>query len=159
MPIIIDGYNLLRCVEKLDEHGETINDVLLCRLIGKYLKLIRQKGEIVFDGIGPPDKSAFYNIAEPEVVFSGAGIEADAVIENKIKINTAPKRLTVVSSDQRIRKAARARNAISLKSEVFWGEVQKRLRTRKEVTEPTEKYQGLNESETQQWLKFFELDQ
>ncbi len=159
MPLIIDGYNLLRAIQKVDEDSESFSDVGLCQIIGRYLKQIGEKGEIVFDGTGPPDKSRFDNISNLEVFFAGLGSDADTVIEDKIKASTAPKRLTIVSSDRRLRDAARARKAASVKSQVFWDNLQKQLKRKKTIKEPEAKRRGLTESETRQWLKFFDIEQ
>ena len=159
MPVIIDGYNLLRAIQKAEEF-KSISDVQLCYTIGRYLKLIGEKGEIVFDGTGPTDKGRFENINRLEVFFAGLATDADTVIEDKIKINTAPRRLTVVSSDRRLRDAARARKATVVKSQVFWDSLQKQLsRKRMTIKEPAAKREGLSEGEAKQWLKFFGLDQ
>ena len=123
MPIVIDGYNLLWAITKMGEGSEAITDVGLCRVLGAYLKAVKEKGQIVFDGVGPPDKSGFDNIRNLEVVFTGRATDADTVIEDKIRASTAPKRLTIVSSDQRLRKATRARRAVLIKSDMFWVEV------------------------------------
>ena len=155
----IDGHNLLHSVEKDDPDSGPISDVRLCHIIGSYLKLTGQSGEIIFDGIGPPDKSGFEDISNLEVFFAGLGTDTDTVIEDKISLNTAPRRLRVVSSDRRLRKAARARKAISIKSEVFWNNIQKQLSRRKAAKEPTAKRRGLSESETRQWLDIFGIEQ
>ena len=157
--IIIDGYNLLWSIQKVSETAESISDLQLCHIIGRYLKLISGKGEIIFDGTGPRDKSGFDNISNLEVFFAGLGSDADTVIENKITANTAPKRLTVVSSDRRLRDAARARKATAVKSQVFWDNLQKQLGRKRIIKEPPAKRRGLTESETKQWLKFFGLEQ
>jgi len=136
-----------------------VHDVQLCRIIGSYLSLTGQSGEIIFDGTGPPDKSGFDGISNLEVFFAGSGTDADTVIEGKITANSAPKRLTIVSSDRRLRKAARARKATSIKSEVFWNNMQKQLSRRKVAKEPTAKRRGLSESETRQWLDIFGIEQ
>jgi predicted RNA-binding protein with PIN domain len=154
MPIIIDGHNLLHTTHKSEEGSHTLNDVQLCRIVGRYLKLTGQTGEIIFDGTGPPDKSGFDGISNLEVFFAGQDT-ADTVIERKIKANTAPKRLTVVSSDRRLRRAAQARRATAVKSEDFWKDVQKQLKRKRAPKEPKEKRLGLTESETEQWLDFF----
>ena len=156
---IIDGYNLLWSTQKTTEQDEPITDVQLCRVIGRYLKLIGDKGQIVFDGIGPPDKTGFTNINNLEVIFTPRSTDADTVIESKIRISTAPKRLTIVSSDRRIRDAARARKAATIKSEAFWNNLQKQLRRPRPPKEPSAKRQGLSQSETAQWLKFFDIEQ
>ena len=156
---IIDGHNLLHSIHKGDPDSGAISDVGLCRIVGIYLKQIGQSGEIIFDGTGPRDKSGFDNISNLEVFFAGLGTDTDTVIEDKIGANTAPRRLTIVSSDRRLRKAARTRKAISLKSEVFWNNIQKQLSRKKTIKEPTAKRQGLTDGETTQWLEFFGLEQ
>jgi len=156
---IIDGHNLLHSIQKVDESSESISDVQLCRIIGRYLKLISQSGEIIFDGTGPRDKSGFDDISNLEVFFAGLGTDTDTVIEDKIRASTAPKRLTIVSSDRRLRKAARTRKATSLKSEVFWNNIHKQLTRKRPEKEPPAKRQGLTDGETEQWLEFFGLEQ
>ena len=155
----IDGHNLLHSIHKVDEGYGSISDVQLCHIIGSYLKLTGQSGEIIFDGTGPPDKSGFDGISNLEVFFAGLGTDTDTVIEDKIIANSAPRRLKIVSSDRRLRKAARARKATSVKSEVFWNNIQKQLSRKKTAKEPTAKRRGLSESETRQWLEIFGLEQ
>jgi hypothetical protein len=46
-----------------------------------------------------------------------------------------------------------------VKADVFWTDVQKQLSRRKTIKEPSGKRWGLSESETEQWLKFFGLEQ
>jgi hypothetical protein len=58
-----------------------------------------------------------------------------------------------------LRKAARARKAISVKSEVFWNSVQKQLSRKITTKEPAAKRRGLSDGETKQWLEFFGLEQ
>ncbi len=157
MPFIVDGYNLLHFIQKASEDFGAITDVQLCRIISEYLRQISEKGEVIFDGTGPRDKTGFDNINNLEVFFSGLRSDADTVIEDKIKANTAPKRLTIVSSDRRLRDAARKRKATVVKSQVFWDNVQKQLSRKARVKEPREKREGLNEGETEQWLKIFDL--
>ena len=157
--IIIDGHNLLHSIVKIEHESEPISDIQLCWVVSRYLKLIGEKGEIIFDGTGPRDKSRFDNIDKLEVFFAGLGTDADTVIENKIRANTAPKRLSIVSSDRRLRDSARTRKATAIKSEVFWDNLQKQLRRKRTVKEPEAKRFGLSESETKQWLKFFGIEQ
>ena len=83
--IIIDGHNLLHSIHKVEEDSEVISDVGLSRIIGRYLKLTGQKGEIIFDGTGPRDKVVFDRIDGVEILFAGMGTDTDTVIEEKIK--------------------------------------------------------------------------
>jgi len=156
--IIIDGHNLLHAIKK-GEDAQTISETQLCRVISRYLKLTGEKGEIIFDGTGPADKSGFDNISNLEVLFSGRNSDTDTVIEDKIRADTAPKRLAIVSSDRRLRKAAQVRKATAVKSEVFWAGLEKQLSRKRPAEEPAAKREGLSESETRQWLKFFNLEQ
>ncbi len=156
---VIDGYNLLHAILKSEEAPEAIGDLELCRVVSRYLELIGLSGEMIFDGAGPQDKSGFDNVGNLEVLFAGLGADADTVIEDKISASTAPKRLTVVSNDRRLRKAAHMRRCISLKSEAFWNNVQKQLNRKRPAREPAQKRQGLSESETDQWLDFLGFEQ
>jgi len=159
MPVIIDGHNLLWAIQGMGDKYEAITDVRLCHIVGRYLKTIGEQGEIVFDGTGPPDKSRFDNIPNLEVFFAGLGTDADTVIESKIRANTAPKRLTVVSSDRRLISAAGTRRAPVVKAEAFWRTLQSRPGRATKIKEPPSKHIGLTESETEQWFKLFGLDQ
>ncbi|MHC4075808.1 MAG: NYN domain-containing protein [Planctomycetota bacterium] len=159
MPVIIDGYNLLHSIQNVSEGSGSIDDIQMCRIVGQYLGFVGEQGVVVFDGIGPPEKSGFYNIGNLEVIFSGQRSDADTVIEIKIKASTAPKRLRIVSSDRRLRDAARARKATVTKSEQFWYDIQKRLSRKKTKKEPSAKCRGISGSETRQWLKLFGLEQ
>jgi predicted RNA-binding protein with PIN domain len=156
--LIIDGYNLLWAIHKEADHSE-LDDLQLCRLIGQYLKLVRRQGQIIFDGKGPPDKAPFERISNLEVIFSGQTKDADAVIEAKIAADSAPRRLTIISSDQGVRKAARAAKAVSMKSESFYSEMVKVLSRKKPQAEPSEKRLGLDPAQTKQWLKYFNLEE
>lgn len=158
MPYLIDGYNLLRSVQKLEEFA-TLTDVQLCRVVSDFLSSVRDHGHIVFDGVGPQDKSAFWGIPLLEVYFSGPSCEADDIIEEKIADNSAPKSLVVVSSDRRLRDTASRRKAKSVPSEMFWQVLLNQLEKQasRPAPEPTEKRHGLTERETDVWLDIFDL--
>ena len=113
---IIDGHNLLHAILKNDEEFAAISDVELCRAVGEYFRQIGETGEIIFDGTGPPEKTGFENIRALEVYFAGLGTDTDTVIEDKISASSAPKSLTIVSTDRRLRKAAQVRKATSIRS-------------------------------------------
>ncbi|MBN1787889.1 MAG: NYN domain-containing protein [Sedimentisphaerales bacterium] len=155
--MLIDGYNLLRAIENFSEHPEPITDVQLCMVLSRYLLRVKKKGTIVFDGTGPRDKVIFRNIRNLEVIFSGTSHEADDIIEKLILENTAPKRLVVVSSDRRVKAAAKKRRATSISSLDFWEEVIKQLEKKRRKPEPRQKFSGISEFETDLWLKEFGL--
>ena len=159
MPILIDGTNLLWALHEAFDERDVVTEVQLCWMLDRYLASAGEPGEVIFDGAGPTDQSAFGQMAHLEVAFSGFNCDADTVVEEKIKANTAPKRLTVVSSDRRLRKAATARKATALKSDAFWQTVLKELRQgRPARQEPAEKQQGLTPGEAEQWMDLFGLD-
>jgi predicted RNA-binding protein with PIN domain len=157
---IIDGNNLLWAIQEKSEEREIATEVELCRVLGRFFAATAEEGQIVFDGSGPADKSEFNSVDNVEVYFAGFHKDSDSVIEEKVKANTAPRRLTVVSSDRRLRKAAALRKATAIKSEDFWAEVQKELRRRRpQRKEPMEKKEGLTESETDRWMDLFGLEE
>jgi predicted RNA-binding protein with PIN domain len=166
MPVIIDGYNLLWAIQNIED-DPAITDVALCRMLDRYFTLSGGAAEIIFDGPGPPllrdalrqNKSEFDNVKNLIVTFSGRANDCDTVIESRILESTAPKLLTVVSTDRRLREAANARKAISVSSEDFWDEVKKRFSRQKKSKEPPGKRGGLTESETELWLKTFGIEQ
>ncbi len=158
--VIIDGTNLLWAIQELPGEHEVAGEVELCRLLDRYLTLVSDDGQIVFDGAGPADKSQFGVVGRLDVAFSGFKSDADSVVEEKILANTAPRRLTVVSSDRRLRRAAGERKATALKSELFWDQVLKELSRKKPAKkEPEEKRDGLTEGETEQWMDLFGLEE
>jgi len=155
---IVDGNNLLWALHERFEEREIATEIDLCRVLGRYFARMAEDGQVVFDGSGPARRGDFESVTNVEIVFSGFHHDADSVIEEKLKANTAPRRLTVVSSDRRLRKAAAARKATAIKSEDFWEEVQKELRRRKpRKKEPQAKKEGLTEGETEQWMDLFGL--
>ena len=158
MLIIIDGYNLLRFIQKNTDNGEFLTDSKMCGLISHYLKLKKQSGTVVFDGIGPRDKTLLSNIDALEVIFSGTKYEADDIIEELICEYSAPKMLIVVSNDRRIISQAKKKKSTSKNCAEFWDEVIETIKkSAKKNSEPPEKRKGITESETKLWLEEFGL--
>lgn len=159
MPYLIDGYNLLRAVQKYEEFA-ALTDVQMCRVIADFLRCVQDRGHIVFDGIGPPDKRELGGIGGVEVYFSGERYEADDIIEQKILDNTAPKSLVVVSSDNRLRRAAAKRKATAIRADAFWAYMCEQLekQANRPAPEPSEKRNGVTEREADLWLDYFDLD-
>lgn len=158
--VIIDGTNLLWAIHEAPDAHDAMNEIQLCRTLGRYFAMTPETSEVIFDGGGPPDKSAFDAVGPLTVVFSGFHSDADTVIEEKIAASTSPRELTVVSSDRRLRRAAGARNAAAVKSEKFWSQVLNELRRKKPARqEPEEKKDGLTDGETEQWLDLFGLEE
>jgi hypothetical protein len=156
MPFLIDGYNLLRSVQKQLEHPR-FAEAELCMVLREYLRRSRHRGTIIFDGIGPRSKERLQGTGGLQIVFSGHGVEADAVMERLIFENTAPKRLTVVSSDRRIRTAAKHRKCPDVKADDFWHQVCDFVEKPTPAREPQEKRQGIGLAEVDGWMEVFGL--
>lgn len=156
---IIDGSNLLWALHEQSEQREITTEIQLCRTLDRYFAFTGEDGQVVFDGAGPAGRGDFAAMSNLEVIFSGYSTDSDTIIEEKIKASTAPRRLTVVSSDRRLRKAAGERKAVAVKSEEFWEQVQKELRRKRpESREPEAKREGLTAGETEQWMDLFDID-
>ncbi len=158
MPLIVDGYNLLRYIQGSDEEFMGLNEAGLCRFISQYVSQLRERGHVYFDGTGPRDKSELGGLPGVEVYFSGPDREADDLIEQKIEDNTAPRRLVVVSSDRRIATAAKRRKAVAVRSDVFWMGMVSQLESYRPASEPREKRSGISEIETDQWMDCFGIE-
>jgi predicted RNA-binding protein with PIN domain len=122
MRVIIDGYNLLFAVGRLGPRSGKP------ALEGARRWLVQQLGQgatavadvtVVFDGYGRAEAagSSVGGETPPNprvgVVFS-RGESADDVIEELIRAEPAPRRLTVVSDDHRLKQAARRRGCAVL---------------------------------------------
>ena len=161
MPFIIDGHNLLWCIQTAEE-DKSITEVALCRILDSFFRQISPRrviAEIIFDGPGPLNKQEFEAINNLDVTFSGRSCDCDTIIENRILASTAPKQLTIVSTDRRLRGAAEARKANPVKSEDFWDQVKKQLSRPRKSKEPAGKRKGLTQSETELWLREFGIKQ
>lgn len=157
MPLLIDGYNLLRVIQRQEAMAD-LDEAGLVRFLTEYLRRTRDRGQIIFDGIGPPDKTPLGGFTNIEIVFSGSIRDADTIIEEKIQSCSAPRSLSVISSDLRLITAAKRRKAHPIRSELFWDQVCKQLEKEPPRPEPKEKQQGISRAETQQWLNLFDIE-
>jgi len=167
MAILIDGYNLLNSANIVAEGPGKYSLEKSRRSLLRFLVAVVEPSErpgttVVFDGreapLGLPKKSSFQEIT---ILFSEPGTEADDLIEQMIPKYSAPRRLTVVSSDHRIQRAARRRQATAVDSEVWVAQqvAARRLRAlrgRRDSSESREAGEGqLSEREVAQWLVEF----
>jgi hypothetical protein len=157
MPVIIDGHNLLWAVQGIED-DPSITDIGLCRVLDRYFGLVSQNAEIIFDGTGPLNQTEFTAIRNLMVSFSGRASDCDTIIEQRILDSTAPKNLTIVSTDRRLRDAADDARAASVRVEDFWEDVKKHLSKQRPDKEPPGKRYGLTPGETELWMKIFHLE-
>lgn len=117
MWLLIDGYNVVAPVAAPGRipdpnwlHRERMR--LLDRLADHIDPNTRRRTCVVFDAANPPPgRPSRFEHASIDVRFAVDHAEADDLIEELIAAHSAPKRLTVVSSDRRIRDAASRRGA------------------------------------------------
>ena len=122
--VIIDAYNVLHRTGVLPPSlaGPDLKE--LCGLIARSRYAARSP-LLVCDGgpAGDPDPASdrSFRVAHQgvEVLYAGKGIEADDAIERLVLAHSAPKRLTVVSSDRRVQRVGKRRRARVLDSDAF----------------------------------------
>ncbi|KPK80530.1 MAG: hypothetical protein AMJ81_11950 [Phycisphaerae bacterium SM23_33] len=113
---------------------------------------------VVFDG-RPPEQAEQAGGERIEVHYSGRR-NADEIIAEHIAANTAPRRLTVVSTDREIRRAARRRRCKTQSSEEYAAALIRAMDRpgKPRPAEPPEKRHGLTAEQTEAWLKELQLD-
>lgn len=155
MPYLIDANNLIYA---LAEVGPEVDRDGLCELLAG-LVAAGEKVCVVFDGPEQPGNCRAVSAAGIEALYSGHRLEADDLILDRIDDDTAPKRLTVVSTDKKIRTYARRRRCRTVASEQFarWL-TRPRPAGPDQPREPAEKRQGLGPEQTRRWLAELELD-
>ena len=139
MPILIDGYNLMNVANILGRSraGRSLEHsrlALLALLSSSLEAEDRKHTTVVFDASnappGLPRRTHYQGIT---VRFAAAYADADTMIEELIRRNSSPRRLTVVSSDHRIQRAAKRRKAEAVDSDVWLGRLLGRRRREREA--------------------------
>ncbi len=159
VPYLIDGNNLMHAAPELEP--ELSRDAL-CELLA-VLVASGQRVRVVFDG-APPSAQTETRIAKTGVHAEySLGRSADDLILKHIARDSAPRRLTVVSSDREIRKAARRRRCIAVTSEDFARKLVQlsahhRFSDPSAPSEPREKHFGPTKEQARQWLREFGIE-
>jgi predicted RNA-binding protein with PIN domain len=140
MRFLIDGYNLMHAKGLL---GKERRHVGLHHARRRFLDGVAAaigpmelaETTVVFDAADPPTGRAHQTTYKGMTIVYAVGDEnADARIEALIASHPAPGRLTVVSSDRRVRQAAQRRRAKSMDSDGFWARQPRTPRFRAEET-------------------------
>jgi uncharacterized protein len=166
MALLIDGYNLLHASGIL---GRGIGPGGLERSRGALLNFLAESLDerelamttVVFDAReAPPGLPRSVQHRGLTVRFAEPGGDADGVIEQMILADSSPRRLIVVSSDHRLHRAARRRNAKPIDSDRWYGQVLRKRIEGQRRTAPRGKPIGPpSESEVRYWLRQFGLEQ
>ena len=163
MSLLIDGYNLLNAVGIVGRGSgpstlERSRLALLNFLAESLDPAEVARTTVVFDAAGaPPGLPRVVEHRGLCVRFAAGYEDADALIEALIRAESAPRRLTVVSSDHRLHRAARRRRATAVDSDVWYAEVVRRRldRGQSTATGPAKPHVPLSEAEVAGWLERF----
>ena len=150
MPYLIDGHNL---IPKLGLRLASMDDeeALISRL-QEFCRLRRAQVEVFFDG-APPGQATTRRAGAVTAHFVHQESSADAAIEIQLaRLGKAAKNWTVVSSDRRVQRAARAAHANVLSSEEFTREIS---RVQAMSTSLSKHEATIAPDEVDEWLDFF----
>lgn len=121
MPLIIDCYNVLHTTMPPMLAG--LGEAGLCHALARTTWASAGGGlggiTVVADGRPKPLGVVESPVAVVDLVYAGSHRSADDLIIDLINAYSAPRRLTVVSSDRVIRAAARRRRARDMSSDDF----------------------------------------
>ncbi len=95
-----------------------LDEARLCSILANS-PWSRSQVTVVCDGNPKPTSPAPQAVEPIHLIFSGASRCADEIITQLIETDSAPRRLTVVSNDREIQKAARRRRCRILSCERF----------------------------------------
>lgn len=117
MALIIDTYN---CTHAGTAMGGAFAD-LTVRKLCQFLICApsRSKTTLVIDGRPKPEEPGENEFPELHLLYSGAGIKADKVIDQMVERSQNRKNLTVVTNDRAVVAAARRRGAETKSCETF----------------------------------------
>lgn len=113
--ILVDAYNVLHVTGVLSPEvaGPDLQDLAELIALSRWASIPAQ---LICDGKATKAARPPRGV---KIVYAGAGKDADSLIESLIERDTAPRSLRIVSSDRRLRNAARRRKASWMSSEDF----------------------------------------
>lgn len=161
MALIIDGYNLLHATGLggggAGRGGLERSRLALLNFLAESINAVELAGTtVVFDARDAPPGLPRTLAHRGITVRFAAGYEsADELIEELIRADTSPRRLTVVSGDHRLHRAARRRRAKAVDSDIWYAEMEKRRATITPAAVPAKPIDALP-SELAFWLKLFD---
>src|SRR4051794_21250745 len=165
MRTLIDGYNLMFAIGLL---GKRLGLDGLRKVRHRFLNDLADalgpvdayQTTVVFDSSQPPPGSPREATHKGmTILFAVEQDSADERIEQLIAQHSAPKKLTVVSSDQRIRQAASRRKAKARMADEFWTSLEARKSREREVgppaLPPSPRGAPVSPEESEFWLNEF----
>lgn len=159
LTLLVDTYNVLHVTGVLPPDLAGLDVEGLARLLAES-RWRRERIVLVCDGLpGRGRSSSPMALAGAEVVFAGLRSDADTVIESMLARDSAPRRLTVISSDRRVQAAAKRRRAGALPSEAFLRMLAEDVAVRRDPAPPSPREQvPLGDHAIAHWLQVFGFD-
>ncbi len=131
MDYIIDGYNLIfQCgLQKRSASDDMLRKArqrMIHEILAGVSKTVAKRITIVFDAAKPPllAKGNSETIGGMKIFYADQYDDADSMIEHLIAKHSVPRKLTVVSSDHRLHRAALRRKAISIDSDLWFDQLE-----------------------------------
>ncbi|MBA4018835.1 MAG: hypothetical protein C0483_16835 [Pirellula sp.] len=162
MRLLIDGYNLMYAAGIVGPPGRGAGGLersraALIQFVASTLEVgDKSSAVVVFDAAGaPPGLPHTLFIDGVTIRFAKGYSDADELLEELIATNNTPRRLTVVSSDHRVQRAARRRKATAVDSDV-WYDTALRKRTNRgtaSLEDPSKPGAAVNDAEVEFWLR------
>lgn len=127
--LLIDGYNLLFASGVFASSAgpptlERTRNALLQFLADSLAERLRIRTTVVFDAThAPPGLPHEMSFAGMRILFSRNPADADALLEDLLEAERAPREILVVSSDHRVQRAARQRGAKYIDSDAWMREL------------------------------------
>jgi len=159
--LLIDGYNLLHAagLGRL-EYGpgdlQRCRERLLRLLVNHLSPAELARALVVFDAREPPpDRPARQTFQGLRILFANPGGDADVAIQETLAEHSAPRRVTLVSSDHVLQQAARRHRADWIDSEDFLSDLERRRRARSHVADSEKPASELTPAESEHWFRYF----
>lgn len=152
MPLLIDCYNVLHTT--MPPHLAGLDEARLCHLL-MASPFGGTKITVVCDGKVKPHIPAVSPVDSVKLIYSGPRRSADDLIIKQIGVDTAPRRLIVVSSDRQIQKAARRRRAKIMPSDELINVLSRLPVSAPDGAAPAPA--SLSSQEVEHWLSQFDL--
>ncbi len=129
------------------------DELKLVGILARHLLYRKQKAIVVFDKGADGDFAPTLKGPGLRVIFAPPESSADAIIMDMIKQDPNPKGLTIVSSDNEIRRCARSRRARLISAEDY----AKRLESQPAKSRARgDKEHGPADIDLEEWLDYFE---
>lgn len=157
--LVVDAYNVLHVTGVLppDLAGLEVHE--LAALVGAS-RWGRHHAVLVCDGTRPRDQPARAHHHGVAITYAGGGVSADAAIEQMLEASSHPRRMTIVSNDHQVQRAARRRKAHVLTADAWLRQLaQDHARPRNGRRASGRRDIGpLTAEQVDAWLRYFGMD-